>query len=123
MGEYSSWVTHKGKRVLVQDYRGCVGQEVIIAIRANEAFSRSQKVKSGIRVMTDFTDVYADRESLKVLKESAKEFRDYFDKRAVVGVIGVQRFFLAVVNQFAEIKVMPFDTREQALEWLVSDEE
>lgn len=121
MSKYCQWLTHNGKQILVQDYRGCVGPSFIAAIRANEAFSLAQEVKSGIRVLIDVTGAYGDRESLQVYKQSAKQFRNYFDKRAVVGVDGVLRFFMEIISSFAGVKVVAFDTREQALDWLASE--
>ena len=118
----STWVMHNGKRILIQDYRGCAGKELIAAIKENEEFSLRQEVKSGIRVLVDVTGVYGDKESLDFYKDSAKRFRDFFDKRAVVGVTGVQRLFLKVIKSFARISVVPFDTREEALDWLASDD-
>ncbi|MCU0663662.1 MAG: hypothetical protein MUC50_15205 [Myxococcota bacterium] len=122
MTQRCQWVTHKGKTILVQDYRGLSGASFMAAVRENEAFSLAQEVKSGIRVLVDVTDTYVDRETLKMYKESAKQFRDFFDKRAAVGVTGVHRLFLEVICRFAAVSATPFDTRDQALDWLASDD-
>jgi len=116
--ERESLVQHKGKLILVDDYSHFHGEEAvrIIRLHADAAIRRN---KYDLLNLVDVTGSFANREVLAALKETAKMTECFYHKVAVIGCEGVLRFFLDLVNKFSGMGAKPFDTKKEALDWLV----
>lgn len=116
------WIEHAGERVLLEDFSGLAGEEIIALVHECNEFIKGTGAPTGaMLVLVDISGAFADKPSLAAFKESAKEVQPYFKKTAVVGMEGVLKFFAHIVTKFANINATPFDTREQALDWLIDD--
>ncbi|MCP4606766.1 MAG: STAS/SEC14 domain-containing protein [Proteobacteria bacterium] len=116
--ERTSWIKHKGQTILVRDYSKLGGEEAI-RIVTQHADEVDKKGIRGLLVLVDITDAYANKEVLSAFKNASAKAKPYFKKTAVIGAVGVLKFFLHLVDTFASLESRSFDTKEEALDWLV----
>ncbi len=118
LSERESYIQHAGQTILVHDYSGLVGDEA-----ARLAIFHSESVQKrgiyNILLLVDVTDAYANKEALRAFKKATKRTRTQFKKVAIIGVVGVVKFFLDLVNRFSDLDAHSFNTQEEALDWLV----
>jgi hypothetical protein len=110
-------VRHRDHDVLINDYEGLSGELFAELVRENTA----RIVASGrtdLRLVIHMPGAFVDRQTLTEFKNAAVAVRPMVHQTAVVGVDGVQRFLLEVVNRFSGIGGRPFDTLAEALDWL-----
>lgn len=114
------WIEYKGTRILFADYGTLRGAELATAIKANEA-AIAEMVKtgmSGLRVLTDASDVMMDEQVIDAFKSIARTMQPYTLGSAIVGVTGFRKFALEIVNIFSKMESKPFDSVEKAKGWL-----
>ena len=120
--EGTNIITHKGKDIIYLDYRGLKNPEEFKK-KVGETIKRTEyylenNIKD-ILVLTDLTDSYIYGEAPKFLKESTKLARPFVKKSAVIGISGAKRIFLNTVNMFSGYETKAFQTKEDALDWLI----
>jgi hypothetical protein len=121
--ERTRFIEHRGKKVLLLDYTGLRHPaETIGEIDKSKRFVSKHPPKS-LRVLTDTTDAHYDSAVVQALKELAAHDEPYVFASAVVGVVGLKKVVLTGVNMFSKRKIVMFDTRDQALDWLVEQPE
>jgi hypothetical protein len=119
MAERVSWITHKGTRVLRIDYSKLKGEEILPVVAQVSAVYRTQ-AKSSVLCLCDVRDAMATQESMDALKGLVRTTRDYDKRVAVLGISGLKKAFLALINVFAKHTMQAFDDEQAALDWLVS---
>ena len=60
-------------------------------------------------------------DAMDIMKGLTAKTKSHVHKRAVIGVIGVQKVLLKAVNRFSGQETVPFDSVDKALDWLVKD--
>ncbi|HCX20423.1 MAG: hypothetical protein CMB80_13675 [Flammeovirgaceae bacterium] len=115
---YISWIEHNGKKVLLIDYSHCKDKwQMIEVVKATASFYQSAPGK--IFTLSDFNNVTGSQEYMAEVKRLGKELFDAKTERgAVVGITGLKKVFLSGYNLIAKQKIMPFNTKEQALDYL-----
>ena len=77
---------------------------------------QSDKVLS----LIDLTGAYASKEFIDESKKlSIAVFRGKTNKAAAIGVNGVKRIILKSYNAFSTDKIKPFDSMDEALQYLI----
>jgi hypothetical protein len=114
----SSSVVHKGRQVTIHDYSG-IGEAEFVPTIARLTAEITGGAGRDVLLLLDITGCTISKEVLLAFKRSAAEVRPFVRDIAVVGVEGLQLFFLNVVNLYASLEVKPFATREEALDHLV----
>jgi len=56
---------------------------------------------------------------IREYKEFSKEVKKYLKKDAVFGMSGLHKIFLSSIRVFAGITMQEFDTKEQAMDYLI----
>jgi hypothetical protein len=114
-----SYINYKGKKILFIDYSKCKTiQDTIQILESvrNEYLKSSEKFLS----MNDFSDFSVNNEYMELAKKYAKEL---FDAKTIrnscIGITGIKKILLSAYNLTVKNKLMPFDTKEEALEYLV----
>jgi hypothetical protein len=115
--ERQTWVRHKGVKICIRDFSNLYGEEAIRIAKLQRDW-HDQTDKRGIRLLLDVTNLSADKELVHIFKDSAKNRQDRFSKVAAVGIEGMMKLFFRAINTFSNIGAKPFDTREEALDWL-----
>ena len=112
------WMTYKGKKILYNDYRNLQGSEIPDILDAILSLTLKSGEK-GYLNLVDVRDSYANKETIDAFNKGAKAVKDITDKTAVLGITGVKKILLNVVNKFSNMGAKAFDTIEEAKEWLV----
>ena len=118
MSERTRWIDYQGRRILVHDYSKLNHHHYTETIkqRVGEIASEGNR---DLLLLLDVTNSYVDKETLATFKQAGKDVRPYVHKLAVIGVTGVQKFLLQLINQFSDVGARPFDTEREAFNWLV----
>ncbi len=119
MGERVSWITHKGTRVLRIDYSGLKGEEILPVIAQVAALYKTQ-TKGSVLCLCDVRNAIGTQESVDALKGLVRTTREYDKRVAVLGISGLKKAFLALINVFAKHTMQAFDDEQAALDWLVA---
>ena len=117
---YISWIEHNGKKVLLIDYSQCKDKwEMIELVKASVEFYESEPDK--VCTLSDFNNVTGSQEYMAEVKRLGKEvFDSKTEKGAVIGITGLKKVFLSGYNLITKQKIVPFDTKDQALTYLTS---
>lgn len=121
MEQRVKWISHKGKRVIYVDYTNLSSTE---KKKFYEAIDQAKEfiLKGGnnLLLLVDVRESFGDSEIIARLKQDGKEEKPFIAKQAVVGITGMKSILLSAVNTFTGIGMKPFDSVEQAKDWLVS---
>lgn len=117
---YIDWIEHKGKKVLFIDYSQCKDKwEMIEIVKASADYYQDTTEK--ICTLSDFNNVTGSQEYMAEVKRLGKEiFDSKTEKGAVIGITGLKKVFLSGYNLITRQKIVPFDTKDQALTYLTS---
>jgi len=114
-----SYIQHKGKKILYVDYSQCktVNDTInVLEMVRNEYLRTSESYLS----LNNFTGVSSNNEYMELVKKYGKEIFDARTiKNAAIGITGIKKILLSAYNLIVKNKLMAFDTREEALEYLV----
>lgn len=118
----ASFVEYKGKQIYFINYTNIKSEtDFMAAIRETNEFRKKVMLdgKKDLLMLVDFTNSYVLGDVLKELKRSAAETKPITKKSAVVGITGSKKVLLNIVNSVTHIGSKPFDTIEEAKEWLI----
>ena len=117
--ERTRFIDHRGKRILLLDYSGIQNAEQAISTVEQSKRVVAQHPPHSLLVLTDVKDARYNTAVLQALKELAAHNGPYVKASAIVGMNGLHRIAYQAVLLFSRRKIRAFDTREQALDWLV----
>jgi len=114
-----TFINYKNKKILYIDYTHCkTAQETIDVIEEvrKEYLSTTERYIA----LSNFTDAPVNNEYMDWVRKYTKElFDERTQKRACIGITGMKKILLATFNLISKNKMVPFDTKEEALEYLV----
>ena len=112
MSERLTILRHAGREVLLSDFSGLQGEELLASMR--EAIARDATQPDGSLLLTDITGCYVSSE----IRELAVDMGQMADRRgfrqAIVGVTGVQKVIFMLVKRNVHLA----RNRADALAWL-----
>jgi hypothetical protein len=115
-----SYIVHKNKQVLFIEYYDCKKVDDYLLL-LDEIKDEFLKTKGVWLTLHDFSNGFGNNEFMKKANQYAKE---YFNtrpaKNAAIGVTGLKRILMQGYNLIVKDKIVPFDTKEEALDYLVS---
>lgn len=112
-----SWITYKGKEILLIDYRGLSLDESFETLGQVGKMVAEKDEK--VLILADVRDSYTSPEFMTRLKETGKQIKPMTQKQAIVGITGLKGILLDAYNRFTESASKTFSTQEEAKEWLV----
>ena len=122
------WQKHKNKEILLGDYSNITSQEEYIKIIRQATTKSIKDIKTryenpdhAVLMLIDIRDSIIGTETLSVFKENAKKIKPYIKKVAVLGIHGVRKILLESIVWFSGLDAKPFDSQEEAKDWLVSE--
>ena len=115
-------VEHKGKKVLLADLSNCTAREVEKIALLVPSYVTSEP-RGSVLLLADFTGAEFDRIAIERLKESVVFDRPHLKRSAWVGIERLPKVFYEHIKNFSQRDLPAFKTREEAMDWLVSDEE
>lgn len=116
--DHEQWIVHKGTRILLNNYADKNISDLPAAVNANKNAIKNRGRKN-LLVLLDLSNVFANREILALFKKTSVELKPYIRKSAVIGIAGVQRYFLNIVNTVSSMNTRAFESKKEALDWLI----
>lgn len=116
----NSIITHKGKKILYSDYRDLTNQADLINV-LKEAVEITKSSAGMILRLDDFRGTGVGQEYMASAKVYGKEvLTAKTTKVAVLGITGLKRILMKAYVTFSGEKLAPFNTEEEAKDYLVS---
>jgi hypothetical protein len=114
------FIEHQGKRVLFINYSHCdVAMLKAVAEEGHRVIAREQP--NSVLTLNDVTGTTFDKASVAVLQNKVAANAPYVRRAAVIGIHGLQRLIYEGVQTFTRRRLPLFETRQEALNWLVKD--
>jgi hypothetical protein len=117
----SKWIDHRGTQILFADYSG-FGCD-LAGLRSEVEYASDLTLREPLNSVLSLVDVGGTAgtpEIVDYIKAAAVTTRPHIRKMAVVGIQGYRKLFLRAVIAFSGQAIQPFDTREEAKQWLAS---
>ncbi len=111
-------ITYNGKKIVYIDYRGLSEDKMIEKAEALKTWLLENKAYH-LRLV-NISDTYAKPKFTSYIRQLGKETKDIPFKGAIVGITGAKRVLLTGYNRLLGGKMKPFDTEEEAKNYLVS---
>jgi hypothetical protein len=118
------WIEHKGKKILLIDYSGLHSkipeEKALVFACMAQGRELTEAAEGKILYLSDVTNTLSDNEIVDGLREFAMYTGSTgkLEKSCVVGLAGMQKTLLNMINLMSKTKRVMFDTREQGLEYL-----
>ena len=121
MEERIRFIEHKGKQILLIDVSHCSADEVAQIARVVPSYVTSEP-RGSVLLLADFTGAEFDRIAIDRLKEGTVFDKPHLKRSAWVGVESLPKVFYEHIKSFSRRDLPTFQTREEAMDWLVSEE-
>jgi hypothetical protein len=115
------FVTHQGKEILFIDMTNCVSEEVMVIAKEVQRVVTAQP-RNSVLTLSDLTGGEFRREAITRMKEVAVFDRPYVKRAAIVGAESLPNVFYEALKTFSRREFPRFNTREEAMNWLVREE-
>jgi|SRR5215472_18936827 hypothetical protein len=118
--ERISFITHKGKPIMMIDFSHCEAKEMMLLLdEVKRTVERHER--GSLLTLGDMTGAHIDRAVATRMKEVLVMDRPFVKRSALVGVDSVPHVFYENMKSFSKRELTPFKTREEAMDWLVSE--
>ncbi len=115
-------VEHQGKQILLVDLSHCTPAEVAKIALLVPSYVTSEP-RGSVLLLADFTGAEFDRIAIERMKESTVFDRPHLKRSAWVGIEKLPKVFYEHIKNFSQRDLPAFETREEAMDWLVSEGE
>jgi hypothetical protein len=116
------FIQHQGKQILLVDISHCTPREIEKAALLVPSYVTIEP-RGSVLLLADFSGAEFDRIAVERLKEAAVFDRPHLRRSAWVGIEKLPAIFFEHIKNFSQRDLPTFKTREEAMDWLVSDEE
>jgi hypothetical protein len=111
-------ITYNNKRIVFGDFSKCNTKEKMID-KLSELELLMLKQPGKVLYLADLSNTFGSVEFMNAVKNVAKRtFNIKVEKAALLGIVGIKKVLLNGFNTVSQNKFEPFDTKEQALEFL-----
>lgn len=114
------FVKHKGHAIFVIDFSHCTAKEILFLIDQVKLIV-ARHAPGSLLTLGDFTSAEIDKRVVTRLKEVLVLDRPYVKKSAWVGANSVPHVFYENIKSFSQRDFPAFNTREEAMDWLVGE--
>ena len=114
------FIVHKGKQVLVLDFTNCAPEEVK-SVSDEVVRIITAQPENSVLVLADFAGAQFSKDSVTRLKEATTYDRPYVKRVAWVHAGSLPKVLYEAIKTFSQREFPIFETREQALDFLVQD--
>ena len=114
------FVKHKGQEIFLLDFSHCQGKDMLVLldqVRADVA----RHAPGSVLTLADFSGAKIDKAVATKIKEVLVLDRPYVKRSAWVGVDSLPHVFYENFKNFSQRDFPTFETREEAMEWLVRE--
>jgi hypothetical protein len=114
------FIEHRGKQVMLIDFRDCEAAEVISIVDQVQA-EIARHPRGSVLTLADFTGARVDKAAAERIKKALAMDRPYVKRSAWVGTETLPKVFYDNFKSFSQREFPVFASREEAIEWLVKD--
>jgi hypothetical protein len=114
------FIKHKGQAIFLIDFSHCKGKEILLLldqVRADVA----RNAPGSVLTLADFSGAQVDKAVATKIKEVLVWDRPYVKKSAWVGTDSLPHVFYENFKSFSQRDIPTFETREEAMDWLVKE--
>ncbi len=116
------YITHRGQRILLADCSGCTAAQLATICDLVPSYVTYEPEHS-VLLLADFSNVQLDRDSLAHLKVATVFDRPHLKRSAWVMTASFPKAFYENVKAFSARELRIFQTREQAMSYLVGEDQ
>ena len=120
MDDRIHFVEHKGKQILLIDYSHANAHEMQLLLE-HVRVTVAQHGHESLVTLADFTGSTVDHAVATRIKEVLTLDRPFVKKTAWVGAESIPRAFMENFHNFSRREIVTFNTREEAMDWLVGE--
>ena len=115
----ASWIDYKTKKILYIDYRNLKTEKDMLDT-LKQAIELVKKSPENILTLSDVRNTYISESFFTKAKELSKDvIKPKSKKSCIIGVAGIKKIILKAFNFFIDGNLVPFDTEEDAKEYLI----
>ena len=115
------FMEHMGRRIVLLDFAGITDlDDGLAAVAEATSFIGAQPVGGDTMTLTDVTDTRYDRKIVEAFKVMTAANRPIVRAAAIVSNSSIHRAAISMIALFSRRKLQVFDSRAQALDWLVT---
>ena len=122
MDERISFVSHRGKAIMLVDLSHCEPKEILVMLDEIQRTVARHDTGS-LLTLADLTGAHIDRAVATRMKEVLTLDRPYIKRSAWVGADSVPKVYFENMKSFSQRDFTPFKTREEAMDWLVTEDD
>ena len=118
----STWIEHRGKKILYQDFSKNFFNSAAVKAELEEVqrIVTAQPLDS-VLVLSDFRDTNVGSDLLSAMNTASAATKDHIQKTAVLGVTGMKRKLADLLSTLTGQELKYFDDVESAKNWLVEE--
>jgi hypothetical protein len=120
MDERVSFITHRGKAIMLIDFSGCEAKEILLLLEEIQR-TVARHERGTLLTLADMTGAHIDRAVATRMKEVLVLDRPFVKRSAWVGVESLPHVYYENFKSFSQRDFPPFKTREEAMDWLVAE--
>ncbi len=121
MSERIRWLNHKGVKILLNDYNGLEGENLLKQIDISVLYINQTK-KDDLLLLIDILNIEVSKESQLKFAEAGKQIKKQCKKIAVIGLTPVKRNIVNIINKITGLGAVGMKTEIMAKNWLVSNQ-
>ena len=114
------FIKHKGQAIFLIDFSQCKGKEMLLLLDQVRA-DIARHAPGSVLTLADFSDAQVDKAVATRIKEVLVLDRPYVKKSAWLGTESLPKVFYENFKSFSQRDIPTFETREEAMDWLVKE--
>jgi hypothetical protein len=115
------FIKHNGHAIYIIDFSHCAAKEILLLLDLVRA-DIARHAPGSLLTLADFTEAQIDKDVATRMKEVLVLDRPYVKKSAWVGAKSVPHIFYEHFKNFSQRDFPTFNTRDEAMDWLVGGE-
>jgi hypothetical protein len=120
MEDRLSFIDHHGKPILLIDFSHCTKQQMILLLEQVQ-LTVAGRERNSLLTLAGFTGAQVDKAVATRIKEVLVLDRPFVRRSAWVGTKSLPHVYYENFRAFSQRNFPQFETREEAMNWLVED--
>jgi len=120
MPDRISFITHKGKPIMMVDFSHCEAKEILLLLDEVQ-LTVARHERGSLLTLGDWTGAHVNRDVATRMKEVLVMDRPFVKRSAWVGLDSVPHVYFENIKSFSQRQLPAFKTREEAMDWLVGE--
>jgi hypothetical protein len=120
MDDRIKFIEHQGKQILFLDFSHASAHEMQLLL-AHVRVVVAQHSRESLVTLADYTSATVDHAVATRIKEVLTLDRPFVKKTAWVGTESIPHAFMENFQSFSQREIATFETREEAMDWLVAE--